>query len=192
MTTKTFICTHCAKEYSASSPDVINVTDNPELKDQVISGEIFVSSCPYCGTRQLASHPMVYIDSKDMLIIVMSADGLSAEDTQGYTTRRVGKVGDLIEKVKIFNAGLDDMVIEMCKFVTAQELGKQVDLKFLKMDGADNEIILTYPSKDQMEMISIGFNVYEDCRGIIQRNPAMSEVSSFALIDQAWISSFFA
>ena len=101
-------------------------------------------------------------------------------------------VGDLVEKIKVFDAGLDDLVIEMCKFVTAQELKKDIPLKFAGMDGADNEMTFTYPEQGEMQMVAVGFNVYEDCAGILQRNPLIREsATGLAVIDQAWLTRFF-
>ena len=118
----------------------------------------------------------------------VNADGVP----DGYTGRLVRTVGDLIEKVKIFDCGLDDIIIEMCKFITRQELGKDVALKFLKSDGADGEMTFTYPEKGEMQLIAVGFNVYEDCAGILQRNPHIrSAASGLVHVDQAWLAQFF-
>jgi len=118
----------------------------------------------------------------------VNADGVP----DGYTGRLVRTVGDLIEKVKIFDCGLDDIIIEMCKFITRQELGKDVALKFLKSDGADGEMTFTYPENGQMELLAVGFNVYEDCAGILSRNPQIRDAAAgLAEINQAWLSRFF-
>ena len=107
-----------------------------------------------------------------------------------YTARLVDSVGALIEKVKIFELGLDDVTMEICKLVTCAEIGKEVDLKFLKMDGPDNEITFTYPENGQMQMLVIGFNVYEDARGIVSRNlEFQSPGPGFAKVDRDWIST---
>lgn len=102
-------------------------------------------------------------------------------------------VGDLMEKVKIFDAGLDDIVMELCKYITLQEIKKDVALKFFSIDGADSEINFTYPENGEMQLIAVGFNVYEDCAGIVQRNPAIKESArGLATIDPDWLSNFFA
>ena len=50
----------------------------------------------------------------------------------------------------------------------------------------------TYPEKGQMEMVAVGFNVYEDCAGILRRNPQIREgVSGLATVDQDWLSRYF-
>ena len=104
----------------------------------------------------------------------------------------MGSVGELVEKVKIFGCGLDDIVIEMCKFVTCQELKKDVTLRFVGTEGADGEMTFTYPENGQMELVAVGFNVYEDCAGILQRNPVIRDsATGLATVDQAWLSRFF-
>ena len=60
------------------------------------------------------------------------------------------------------------------------------------MDGADAEMTFTYPANGQMELVAVGFNVYEDCAGILRRNPQIREsVQGLALIDQTWLSQYF-
>ena len=43
-----------------------------------------------------------------------------------------------------------------------------------------------------MQMAAVGFNVYEDCRGILKRNPAMAEAAAgFAKVDAAFVGRYF-
>ena len=185
-----FRCPTCGTAFDVQRHDLVNVKEDPELKASVISGEIFLQECPRCGRRHLVSGPLVYLDPDEMVLLMLSDKPLSMADTGGYTARLVSRAGDLIEKVKIFDAGLDDKAIEMCKYVTKQESGKEMDLKFLRLDGADNELIFTYPEKGEMQMLAVGFNVYEDCRGIIGRNPQVeARAKGLAVIDEAWVAS---
>ena len=81
----------------------------------------------------------------------------------------------------------------MCKYITCQEMKKSADLKFVKMDGADGELTFTYPQNGEMEMIVVGFNVYEDCAGIIRRNQDLqTSAREERRIDRDWISKHFA
>jgi hypothetical protein len=42
-----------------------------------------------------------------------------------------------------------------------------------------------------MQMAAAGFNVYEDCRGILKRNPALAAAASgFARVDAAFIGRY--
>ena len=58
------------------------------------------------------------------------------------------------------------------------------------MDGPDNEIQLSFPLSGAMQVVNIGFNVYEDCRGIVQRNPSMKPQPGFVRVDADWIARF--
>ena len=60
------------------------------------------------------------------------------------------------------------------------------------MDGADGEMTFAYPGRDEMELVALGFNVYEDCAGILRRNPQIRDsVRGLAAIDQHWLGRFF-
>lgn len=187
------LCSRCGAEHIAEVPQSVNAATQPELKERVRSGTLFTWSCPHCGTINLLKVPFLYHDPSERLMIVLTEAPVSAEGVpDGYTGRQVRSVGDLIEKIKIFDAGLDDLIIEMCKFVTCRELKKDVPLKFVGTDGADGEMTFTYPDKGQMEMVAVGFNVYEDCAGILQRNPYVRDsIRGLATIDQAWLTRFF-
>ena len=199
----TCTCSGCGASHSVNVYPLINVSVNPDLKTKVMDGSLFVWECPDCGRMNLARYTTLYHDPDQKLLILLS-DGnpdneqalvkafSEAGETDGYTARLVNETGALIEKVKLFEAGLDDRVIEMCKYVTCMEMGKELALKFFRLDGADGDITLTYPQSGQMEMVNIGFNVYSDCERILRRNPVMTEGSSgLVKIDRDWIAGYF-
>lgn len=206
----TYTCSGCGARLTTSFHSGINVRTEPQLKESVRDGSLFVAECPYCGRRNLLRGQLLYHDPDERLMIWLLPDGDPAEERlesieqqlnglEGYTLRRVPDAGTLIEKVNLHDAGLDDRVMEMCKYVTMMELAESrkdpsmadLPLKFFRMDGPDNQITLTYPKDGKMEGLEIGFNVYEDCRGILARNPAIQAGPGFARVDAAWIERFF-
>ena len=66
-----------------------------------------------------------------------------------------------------------------------------VPMKFFRIEGSDHELAFTYPSEGQMQGLQVGFNVYEDCAGILRRNPSIKPASGFPKIDQEWVARFF-
>lgn len=197
-------------------PGGINVGETPELKARVKDGSLFVWECPACGTANLARCQTLYHDPEQRLMVWLLPDGVMSEERmetvekalaaqaaelEGYVLRRVSDVGSLIEKVNIHDAGLDDRVIEMCKYVTKTELAEKnrqraadfldAPFKFYRMQGADNELTLSFPLDGQMHGVQIGFNVYEDCRGILSRNPAVQAGPGFARVDADWLAQYF-
>ena len=183
-------CLKCGCPFTMEAVPSADVCADPSLKEKVLSGEMFKWTCPSCGTVNLVKYPFMYHDPSQKLLLVLSDAAISAESVpEGYVARRVTSVGDLVEKIKIADAGLDDVVVEMCKYITRQEMQRDgLELKFLKTEGADNEMIFTYPEKGEMQMVSVGFNVYEDCRGILSRHPSVS-ASGLATVDASWLNS---
>ena len=51
----------------------------------------------------------------------------------------------------------------------------------------------TYPEDGQMQMVETGFKVYEDCAGIVNRNPEMKKAArGLVAVGPDWLSRFFA
>lgn len=188
------VCAKCGKRFEVQAYSSVEVDETPEgqaLKEKVVCGELFIRECPGCGNRFVLREPFVYCDRSGKLLICITDSPIKAGTPDGWTARIVPDVGSLIEKIKIFDAGLDDIAVELCKFVTVSELGKDVRLKFLQLEGADNDMVFSYPGESGMEMLSVGFNVYEDSRGILSRNPAMSEdVAGLSRVDADWLAKF--
>ena len=119
----------------------------------------------------------------------------------GYMLRRVRDVGELMEKILVSDAGLDDMAVELCKYVTKMEImsgnrekAAQITaapFHFHRLEEKDGErfLVFIYPSDHQMMSLNIGFNVYEDSCGIINRNPDIIPADAFMKIDQDWVLS---
>ena len=198
-------CKNCQKPTEVELRQSINVGQDPELKAKVLDGSLFVWECPYCGHRNLARYQTLYHDPDAKLMVwLLPGDEMppkaveeAVKELDGYTLRRVREVGDLIEKVNIRDANLEDTVLEMCKWVTRQEMtaktpeAADAPLRFLRLEGADHDLVLALPLNGQMQLVNVGFNVYEDARGILARNPAVKPAEGFAEVNQDWIEQFF-
>ena len=61
-------------------------------------------------------------------------------------------------------------------------------------EGEGDERVLTfmYALDGQMHGVNIGWNVYQDCAAILERNPQIRPAEGFAKIDAEWLSSVMA
>ena len=198
-------CSHCQRTTQVETLQLINTALDPTLKSRVRDGSLFVWECPYCGTRNLLKYQTLYHDPDTKLMVWLLPDGHqppreveeAVKQLDGYTLRRVQEAGDLIEKVNIHDATLEDTVMEMCKWVTRRELSAknpgilEAKMRFLRLEGPDNEIVMAFPLNGQMQVVNIGFNVYEDAHGILSRNPAVQPAPGFAVVDASWLEQFF-
>jgi DNA-directed RNA polymerase subunit RPC12/RpoP len=198
-------CSKCGQGFEAASYQSINTAADPHLKERVRDGSLFVAECPYCGTRNLLKYNTLYHDPSAKLMVWLLPDGYESpaeveeavKELSGYTLRRVREAGDLIEKVCIADAGLEDTVMEVCKWVTRQELAAknpeaaQARMRFLRLEGADHDLVMAFPLNGAMNMVNVGFNVYEDAKAILSRNPSIKAADGFAEVDSAWADGMF-
>jgi len=207
-------CSKCGNQHKVTVYRSINTADNPELKAKVMDGSLFLWECPHCGQVNLAKYETLYHDptSKVMFWLIpageisetqMQAITMHTKAMGGYLLRRVNDMGSLMEKVLIAEAGLDDVVLEMCKYVTKLEMvqknigAEQKDefmasaFHFYRIEGEGEDRILTfmYALDGQMLGVNIGWNVYQDCAGILDRNPQIRPGEGFEKIDAEWLSS---
>lgn len=201
----TAICSKCGAEHGFTPVPLLNTAKDPSVKERVRDGSLFIWECPCCGARNLLEFTTLYHDPDERFMVWLLPDGeipalaAQAEGLENYTLRRVRDAGSLIEKVLIRDAALDDRVVELCKWITREELRQNNDdpalagapFKFFRSEGADNTLLFTYPSKGAMQVAEVGFHVYEDCRGILARNPSVETPPGFAEIDAAWLSRYF-
>ena len=207
-------CSKCGQQHKVTVYRSINTADNPELKAKVKDGSLFLWECPHCGQVNLAKYETLYHDPalKVMFWLIpageisetqMKAITMHTQAMGGFTLRRVNDMGSLMEKVLIAEAGLDDVVLEMCKYVTKLEmLQKSVSAEqkeefmasvfhFYRSEGEGDARILTfmYGLDGQMLGVNIGWNVYQDCAGILERNPQIKPADGFEKIDADWLNS---
>lgn len=136
-----------SKETNVSCPDcrykmVVNIWSslntalNPEVKEELLNGEFGKHKCPKCGARINLVYGFLYHDPvKELMIGVMSDfNPVYFEDCRlmpkGYTCRTVHDYDSLVEKIRIFDCGLNDIEIEVTKEIIRRQSGKDVDLLF--------------------------------------------------------------
>lgn len=206
-------CSKCGNRNTVDIYKSINVSENPELKDKVRDGSLFLWECPHCGQVNLARYETLYHDPEGKLMVWLIPEG-DVSETQmqaitmhtkamgGYTLRRVNDTGSLMEKILVHDSGLDDVVLEMCKYAVKMEMASKLSneqaaglitsaFRFYRLegDGDDRLITMMYPHDGQMVGIKIGWNVYQDCQGILERNGNIRPSEGFARIDTDWLSS---
>ena len=134
-TTTTYQCPNCRKSSTVKIWQSINVTINPELKDQVLDESAFAFVCPSCSFKQGLAYASLYHDQslKFMAYWLPNADEMKEHDfaelnknaiqETGYRLRVVSTLNRLKEKILIFEHRMDDRAIELLKrFVWSSQL----------------------------------------------------------------------
>ncbi len=207
-------CSKCGQQHKIMVYSSLNTADNPELKAKVMDGSLFLWECPHCGQTNLAKYEILYHDPERKVMLWLMPKGEISEAQMkaitmhtkamgGYTLRLVGDMGTLMEKVLIAEAGLDDVVLEMCKYVTKLEMvQKNIPAEHKEEfmasifhfyrcieEGDEQFMTFSYALRGHMFGMNVGMNVYQDCLGILERNPKIRPGDGFEKIDAEWLSS---
>jgi hypothetical protein len=142
--TQQFRCPKCGKELELELIDSIEVPYDQELKQKVMDNSYFTLHCDGCNTVLPIGYRCTYNDlERRYLLWLMPNDGereskeveayhkrLETDNAlrlaqNGYRFRLVANSNDLREKILIFDAGLDDRVIELMKLAYVPSIRKK-------------------------------------------------------------------
>lgn len=134
----------------------INVTSDPQLKDDVLRGRIFESTCSACGKVNFIPYPLLYIDEEKKLLFFLVQGAVKENPLEplkeflrgqgdeaslailakldSFTVRVVESPNALSEKIQICDHHRDDHILEMMKVLMRGEIARKApDLKINAM-----------------------------------------------------------
>jgi len=155
-------CPDCNHEQEIEIYQSLNVSLDPELKEKLINGDLTTFNCQKCRYETHFPINLLYNDMDEQILIYWLQ---SEEDTnaflesqkkysdnilhQMYKKRIVFSLGELVEKIAIFDADLNDKVIECCKMVlkdSAQDTGNHIEFMFYECkEKKENNRVLIFP-----------------------------------------------
>ena len=134
-----FRCSHCGQSFMKRFPCVVTSEDDPTLLKSFFNGSLFKGTCPGCGGTTFLDSCIGYIDLDHFASIAYIPKSYADEeasvdilneicgDFQTQKKRIVGSVDRLIEKAKIFRAGMDDRIIELEKVEASRQYKEDVE-----------------------------------------------------------------
>ena len=157
-------CPKCHEKTDFTIWRSINTMLDPELKQKIKDGSLFQFACPHCGEKTNVLYPFLYHQMEDRIMIQLAGDRNEVEEFKdflsqkpdfemldwkqnGYVVRIVTTLPDLLEKIAIFDAKLDDRIIEISKLIIRAKRGAGVPkiAKALFFDDPENgHIIILY------------------------------------------------
>lgn len=174
---KEISCPKCGTVKKTQMWPGISVHLNPELREKVISETLFDWSCPECGYQAQMVYPCLYHDKEQKLLICMAPnDNIEVlKDMEGrypqmenVKKRVVSDLAELKEKVLIFEAGLDDIAVELVKLAMTEIVHKKYGDEtayglFSTADKAANHIGFSFFFKEKEEPVYQGtrMDVYQ-------------------------------
>ncbi|AXG72122.1 CpXC protein [Kordia sp. SMS9] len=118
-------CPHCQHSQELFFYKSVNITVDPSLKQLVLDGKLNAQLCSNCEKEINIVTDFLYhnMEQRIMLHLKENVDTDELNDFErfqdfkdrGYIYRHVQTYPELIEKIKIFDAGLNDLVVDSIK-----------------------------------------------------------------------------
>lgn len=216
-------CLKCKKASDFEFYESINTALDPKLKQRVKNFDIFKFVCPHCGSEQFVNYSFLYHQMEDQIMIFYCQDeeevnkvrSLYAEDfatatdengverpidTSGYRRRIVIGADELVEKIRIFDAGLDDRLMEIYKVMLFGQMqaelaeipgGSDVDEVFVD-EQLDGSLDLVFVAQGRaVGAVPFAQEVYDVIKA--QYEAAVTHLAAVEpVIDQDWAFDFLA
>lgn len=146
-------CPKCHEKSRFTIHESINVTLDKDMKEKVLTGKAFSFKCPKCGKETMINYSFLYHDMENKYMIY---ELLNKEDPKElnedpnfkslfkeYTLRVVRDHNKLIEKIRIFDDKLDDLIIEALKTLVLTKANEEDMKNMLSIfyDGKDEKCI---------------------------------------------------
>jgi len=190
-------CPGCNATSMARIHRSVNVQTEPTLKEQLLTGRLFAFACPSCGRTSRVVHPeLVYHDPRRGLLVQMDALGKfdaaslrSLESSLPPLTRVVRDSNALLEKVKVFDAGLDDRVIEVLKLVLASQNADEKVVRYLfegtgtPTNPEGRDLRFTLLSAKGISGLAVPRAAYEDLRAKLEAAGKLVPLAAWAVVD---------
>ena len=206
--TENITCPECGHEQEFTIWRSLNVTLNPELKDPLIRGELTTFTCEACGETTHVVYGMLYHDMDQELMISLSRDDVPPLDDLGplqsylqdmmksYRFRLVRTRNELVEKVRIFDAGLDDRVVQLFKVVLRAQLamadhateGQLLFYGRVDEDGGAQRMEFVLLTDDDQVPFSVPWAEYAEFAPILAQDlpPLEAEAGQWLRVDDTY------
>ena len=153
------ICCRCCKRlFSISVYSCIDVQKLSRAKADVAAGKFFRQNCPHCGRRNDFLYPTIYLDRRERIIIRLRTRNFPESGTFPVSLPAVQKrliswhcrdvvgLSEFLEKIRIFDAGLNDFQLEAVKLFLCR-MHRCPDLEFLALSGT--KLIFNVPGSTE-------------------------------------------
>ena len=185
-------CLHCRRHFNVREYQKVELPRQQELIPYILDGSIFEFECPYCREEytvlidqdafiienQVKKYRIYYsdheYDSGVKLMQVSHGLGITSEeekdfvlevralDEQGYRIRFETNYSDAVEKMVMFEAGLNDVAVELLK--SYMELQYDFDKEFDRLVFIDEQDRAFIGVQDGRPVFAVEFHEeqYED------------------------------
>lgn len=172
MNSYSILCPICKREHEAKIWPRIDVKEQKDAAEKIIKGDFFEFICPDCGYVTDLRYNTLYIDSdiRELIYIAASGDDPERDAERASEDIPFRKSGDSIlrivaspdelkEKLLIFDNGLDDRLVEICKGIAISQFPSDENyyVTDIKYDVISEQELLRITCSDETEQYVLDF-----------------------------------
>lgn len=205
MKTLNIECPKCGNQGKKKTLSRIKISKTPEVREQVLDGSLFKWKCPQCKNSFFMQAPFLYNDDENRFMVYFIPGfkersykiptvikTLSDYDTASSILRIAPSFVELVEKIRIFEAGLDDRVVEAVKLLYSnmhvQDKGEKVFSMVFESCKENGDMHFGVYLEDKDFEAVLPQSVYD--LAIIDISPMFGDdpEEEFIVVDQTWLS----
>ncbi len=189
---KDIICPQCGESQKYRLYASINAKENPELKRRVLNETLFDWRCNRCNYFAAMAYSFLYTDPEAGYIICVTPAGEEnvaepTQEIQSFTKRTVKNLAELKEKILIFDAGYDDVAVELvksalCTIIRRTYQVNRVHAYFSRIHEGEMEFAIFLPRKYEPVYHSTRLEVYSQSQEVL-RSLDFVDPQGFAKVD---------
>ncbi len=178
--TKDIICPQCGESQKYRLFASVNAKENPELKQKILDETLFDWRCRRCNYFAAMAYPFLYTDPAAGYVISVAPMGSNGaveptEAVKDYVKRSVKNLAELKEKILTFDAGYDDVAVELvknalCGIIKNTYKVSRVHAYFSRVNEKDGEMefAIFLPKKTEPVYHSTKLDVYKQSQEVLR------------------------
>jgi len=143
----------CENEFEVEVRELVDLEEEPEIEDEILSGDYMTYRCPKCGKLLKPEFPFRIVDRQrgiDIFFIPELDRGAYSRKKLGYDVGSPSRVvigfPELIEKLTIIREGLDDRAVESIKmYLLEHAISRDDEVELIPkvwFDRRENEYLI--------------------------------------------------
>jgi len=199
-----YTCPYCGKSFDIEIYTDIHADQDEDLRQLAVSGDLFRHSCPHCHREFMIQNPLIYIDQNHKFCLWLNENDAGKDlktitaplNKAGYILRRCPTLKEFCEKIEILEDGVDDRMVELCKYDCFIEFidnkkGKAEDITSIEYQRTENEVMkINIRTGDKGMAFLTPLSMLEE---EMKQNSSRYEIENenLPVVNQEWITSIF-
>lgn len=189
-------CPQCQHQQDFEIWESVNADHDPELRDRLLSRDLFKFTCDSCGNIADVVYPVLYHDMAKNYMILFTSDGQRMESfppffekfMNRYNFRTVSSVNQLVEKVLLLTTDFDERIVEIFKMVMEQQMEKEGDGELLfggmvSEEAGDEVLKFVWVADEGNETYSVPLSQFRDFEDFTR-----SDISFTPITQGEWLT----